>query len=157
MTTVLLDSTLEVRCVQYQHEFHMPASIDPTSRRILLHIGTHYGAITMPADLGERVQQKLSEAQIAAPVVHHPRAQRWTFITGPVRPDTLSTAVSAELFRLYATVACTGSQVVLPSPDDEHTGYRTWIQPPENATTLPPLSAVIEATRALGATKVRAL
>ncbi|MFQ6329307.1 hypothetical protein ACLMAL_24660 [Nocardia sp. CWNU-33] len=155
--TTLLDSTLEVRCVQYRREFHMPASIDPTSRRILLHIGTHYGAITMPAELGERVQHELTQAQIAAPVVHHPRARRWTFITGPARPDTLTTAVSAELFRLYATVACTGSQVVLPSPDDERTGYRTWIQPPENATTLPPLSAVVEATRTLGAMKVRAL
>ncbi|WP_433192566.1 hypothetical protein ACQP1G_28110 [Nocardia sp. CA-107356] len=151
--TTLVDSTLEVRCVQYRREFHMPASIDPTSRRILLRIGTHYGAITMPADLGEQVQRQLTQAQIAAPVVHHPRARRWTFITGPTRPDTLSPAISAELFRLYATVACTGSQVVLPSPDDERTGYRTWIQPPENATTLPPLSAVIEATRALGTRK----
>lgn len=140
--------------MQYRREFHMPASIDPTSRRILLHIGTHYGAITMPADLGELVQRQLTQAQIAAPVVHHPRARRWTFITGPARADTLSAAVSAELFRLYATVACTGSQVVLPSPDDERTGYRTWIQPPENATTLPPLSAVIEVTRALGSRKV---
>ncbi|MGW4768485.1 hypothetical protein ACWEO2_10640 [Nocardia sp. NPDC004278] len=154
--TTLVDSTLEVRCVQYRREFHMPASIDPTSRRILLHIGTHYGAITMPADLGEQVQRELTQAQIAAPVVHHPRARRWTFITGPARPDTLSAAVSAELFRLYATVACTGSQVVLPSPDDERTGYRTWIQPPENATNLPPLSSVIEATRALGSRKAPA-
>lgn len=154
--TTLVDSTLEVRCVQYRREFHMPASIDPTSRRILLRIGTHYGAITMPAELGEQVQQQLTQAQIAAPVVHHPRARRWTFITGPTLPDTLSAAISAELFRLYATVACTGSQVVLPSPDDERTGYRTWIQPPENATTLPPLSAVIEATRAIGSRKVPA-
>ncbi|WP_433760889.1 hypothetical protein [Nocardia sp. CA-135398] len=154
--TTLVDSTLEVRCVQYRREFHLPASIDPTSRRILLHIGTHYGAITMPADLGEQVQQQLIRAQIAAPVVHHPRAERWTFITGPARPDTLSAAVSAQLFRLYATVACTGSQVVLPSPDDERTGYRTWVQPPETATTLPPLSAVIEATRAIGSRKVPA-
>ncbi|MCP2280901.1 hypothetical protein SAMN04244553_1903 [Nocardia amikacinitolerans] len=155
--TTFLDSTLEVRCVQYRREFHMPASIDPTSRRILLHIGTHFGAITMPADLGEQVQLELGRAQIAAPVVHHPRARRWTFITGPARPDSLTVAVSAELFRLYATVACTGSQVVLPSPDDERTGYRVWVRPPESATTLPPLSVVIEATRTLGAPKTRAL
>jgi hypothetical protein len=154
--TTLVDSTLEVRCAQYRREFHMPASIDPTSRRILLHIGAHYGAITMPAELGEQVQQQLIQAQIAAPVVYHPRAERWTFITGPTRADTLSAAVSAQLFRLYATVACTGSQVVLPSPDDERTGYRTWIQPPENAKTLPPLSAVIEATRAIGGRKAPA-
>ncbi|WP_431955366.1 hypothetical protein [Nocardia lijiangensis] len=155
--TTFLDSTLEVRCVQYQREFHLPASIDPTSRHILLHIGTHYGAITMPAELGEQVQQKLAQAQIAAPVVNHPRARRWTFLTGPARPDSLTAAVSAQLFRLYATVACAGSQIVLPSPDDERTGYRVWVQPPESATTLPPLTVVIEATRALGAPKNRAL
>ncbi|WP_338762737.1 hypothetical protein V7968_35935 [Nocardia vulneris] len=155
--TTFLDSTLEVRCVQYRREFHLPASIDPTSRRILLHIGTHYGAITMPADLGARVQQRLEQADIAGPVVDHPRAKRWTFLTGPYRPDTLSAAVSAELFRMYATVACTGSQVVLPSPDDERTGYRTWIRPPEPATTRPPLTAVIEATREMGTQKNSAL
>ncbi|MEU0870237.1 hypothetical protein [Nocardia brasiliensis] len=155
--TTFLDSTLEVRCVQYRREFHLPASIDPTSRRILLHIGTHYGAITMPADLGARVQQRLEQADIAGPVVDHPRAKRWTFLTGPHRPDTLSAAVSAELFRMYATVACTGSQVVLPSPDDERTGYRTWIRPPEPATTRPPLTAVIEATREMGTRKNNAL
>ncbi|MFI9404667.1 hypothetical protein [Nocardia sp. NPDC052316] len=155
--TTLLDSTLEVRCAQYRRELHLPASIDPTSRRILLHIGAHYGAITMPADLGERVQQRLEQAAIAGPVLDHARAKRWTFLTGPYRPDTLTAAVSAELFRMYATVACTGSQIVLPSPDDEHTGYRTWIRSPETATTRPPLNAVIEATRAVGACKTRAL
>ncbi|MEV0033441.1 hypothetical protein [Nocardia sp. NPDC050793] len=154
--TTFVDSTLEVRCLQYRREFHMPASIDPTSRRILLHIGTHYGAVTMPAELGEQVRQKLTQAQIAAPVVHHPRAGRWTFITGPARPDGLTAAVSAKLFRLYATVACTGSQVVLPSPDDERTGYRVWVRPPESATAMPPSNVVIEATLAIGAPKNRA-
>jgi len=155
--TISLDPTLEVRCVQYRREFHMPASIDPTSRRILLHIGTHYGAITMPSDLGEQVRAHLSRAGILAPVVDHPRAKRWTFITGPAAPEGLGAAVSAELFRLYATVACTGCQVVLPSPEDERTGYRTWIEPPpDSAAALPPLEAVIEATRALGTRKTPA-
>ncbi|MEV6387889.1 hypothetical protein [Nocardia xishanensis] len=155
--TTFIDSPLEVRCLQYRREFHMPASIDPTSRHILLPIGTHFGAVAMPAELGEQVQHKLGQAQIAAPVVHHPRARRWTFITGPARPDGLTAAVSAELFRLYATVACTGSQVVLPSPDDERTGYRVWVLPPASATTMPPLNVVIEATLAIGAPKNRAL
>ncbi|MFJ4655497.1 hypothetical protein ACIP5Y_29820 [Nocardia sp. NPDC088792] len=143
--TTLLDSTLEVRCVQYRREFHLPASIDPTSRHILLDIGNRYGAITMPAELGERVQQRLEQAELAGPVVHHPRARRWTFITGPARPETLDTSVTARLFRLYATVACAGAQVVLPSADDERTGYRTWVQPPETVSAVPPLESVIEA------------
>jgi hypothetical protein len=150
--TILLDPTLEVRCAQYQREFHLPASIDPTSRHILLELGTGYGAITMPADLGERVQQRLAQAGLAGPVVHHPRARRWTFITGPSRSGGLTASVSAELFRLYATVACTGSQVVLPSADDERTGYRTWVQPPQTGT-VPPLAAVVAAIRAVSERK----
>ncbi|MEU7764667.1 hypothetical protein AB0B25_06050 [Nocardia sp. NPDC049190] len=153
--TALLDSTLEFRCGQYRTEFHLPASIDGASRHILLTIGTEFGAITMPADLGDGVQQWLAESGIDGPVVAHPRALRWTFLTGPAHSDTLSTAVSAELFRLYATVAGTGSQVVLPSPQDERTGYRTWIRPPEVAAPQPPLSAVIAATREVGARKNR--
>ncbi|MTE15061.1 hypothetical protein [Nocardia aurantiaca] len=143
--TTLLDSTLEVRCMQYRREFHLPASIDPTSRHILLDIGNRYGAITMPADLGERVQQQLAQADLAGPVVHHPRARRWTFITGPARPESLTKSVAAALFRLYATVACPGAQVVLPSADDERTGYRIWIHSPETIDTVPPLESVIEA------------
>ncbi|WP_280365448.1 hypothetical protein [Nocardia wallacei] len=154
--TTLLDSTLEVRCVQYRREFHLPASIDPTSRHILLEIGKRYGAITMPADLGERVQRQLTQDQLAGPVVHHPRARRWTFLTGPAHRDSLTNYVSAELFRLYVTVACTGSQVVLPSAEDERTGYRTWIRTPETADTVPPLESVIEATRAVCGRKVPA-
>nr|WP_221333502.1 hypothetical protein [Nocardia transvalensis] len=132
----------------------MPASIDPSSRHILLEIGKRYGAITMPADLGERVQSQLARDDIDGPVVHHPRARRWTFITGPAHPGCLTTSVSADLFRLYATVACTGSHVVLPSADDERTGYRTWVQAPETADAVPPLEAVIDATRAVHRRKV---
>ncbi|TLF79596.1 hypothetical protein [Nocardia cyriacigeorgica] len=148
--TTLVDFTLENRCVSYRREFQFPAVIDPTSRRILLKMGARYGAITMPAELGEQVQQRLRLAGIAGPVVAHPRARRWTFLTGPTRPDSLSAAESAELFRLYATVASAGSHIVLPSPDDERTGYRSWVQAPESGTDRPPQSAVIEATRALG-------
>ncbi|MFE3259192.1 hypothetical protein ACFXPS_24185 [Nocardia sp. NPDC059091] len=110
-----------------------------------MEIGTRYGAITMPADLGERVQQQLAQADLAGPVVHHPRARRWTFITGPARPESLTKSVAAALFRLYATVACPGAQVVLPSADDERTGYRTWVHSPDSSDTVPPLESVIEA------------
>ena len=102
----------------------------------------------MPADLGEAVHRQLSRSDLAGPVVDHPRARRWTFLTGPADADTLTASVSAELFRLYATVACTGSRIVLPSADDERTGYRTWVQRPEAADTVPPLAEVIDATRA---------
>ncbi|MFC4373655.1 hypothetical protein ACFO5K_06035 [Nocardia halotolerans] len=143
--STLLDSTLEMRCVRYRRELHLPATIDPDSRRILLQIGTHYGAVTMPGDLGERVQARLREEAVAGPVVDHPRASCWTFLTGPGSPDALTPTTSAELFRLYATVACVGSHIVLPSPDDERTGYRTWVQAPEAGDHRPPLPAVLDA------------
>ncbi|WP_233608774.1 hypothetical protein [Nocardia stercoris] len=108
----------------------------------------------MPAELGERVQQRLTDTGIAGPVVHHPRARRWTFLTLAPRPGTLTKAVTAELFRLYATVACPGSQVVLPSADDERTGYRTWVQAPETADTVPALEEVLIATTAVCGRKV---
>lgn len=152
-----VDSVLEIRCVRYRRELHLPAVIEPDSRRILLQIGAHYGAVTMPGDLGERVQARLRAAAIAGPVVDHPRARRWTFLTGPCRPETLTPTASAELFRLYTTVACAGSQIVLPSPEDERTGYRTWVQAPEAADQRPPAHAVIEAARALGARRLRSL
>ncbi|MFF0544243.1 hypothetical protein ACWEVD_06350 [Nocardia thailandica] len=155
--STLLDSTLEFRCVRYRREFQLPAAIDPESRRILLHIGAHHGAVTMPGDLGERVLERLRQAGIAGPVIAHPRARRWTFLTGPSRPEPLAAMVSAELFRLYTTVACAGSQIVLPSPDDERTGYRTWIQAPARTGDRPPVSAVVEAARELGAPRVRSL
>ncbi|ATL68519.1 hypothetical protein [Nocardia terpenica] len=154
--TTLLDPTLEVRCGRYRREFHLSASVDQASRHILLETGKHYGAVTMPAELGERVQRQLAQAGLAGPVVHHPRARRWTFITGPAHPGTLTAEVSADLFRRYVTVACTGCQVVLPSADDERTGYRTWAQSPENSGAVPPLAAVIDATRALARPKAQA-
>ncbi|KAF0847416.1 hypothetical protein [Nocardia caishijiensis] len=150
MSYPLLDSTLESRCVHYRRELHLPATVDPDSRRILLQIGTHYGAVTMPGDLGERVQEQLCADGIAGPVVDHPRAHCWTFLTGPCHLDTLTPTTEAELFRLYASVACAGSHIVLPSPDDERTGYRTWVRAPEATDDRPPLEAVVAAARALG-------
>ncbi|NKY29822.1 hypothetical protein [Nocardia gamkensis] len=154
--TTFLDSTPEVRCSRYRREFQLPASMDPGSHRILLHIGVDYGAVTMPAELGQQVLRQLVQDGIAGPVVDHPRARHWTFLTGPAGPDAISPAVSAELFRLYAAVACAGSQVVLPSPEDERTGYRVWIRSPEAGPRRPSISAMIETIRAVAARRTRA-
>ncbi|MBF6206297.1 hypothetical protein IU483_19705 [Streptomyces gardneri] len=154
--TTFLDSTPELRCQRYRREFQLPVSMDPGSHRILLHIGIDYGAVTMPAELGEQVLRRLVQVGIAGPVVEHPRARHWTFLAGPAGPDAFRPPISAELFRLYAAVACAGSQVVLPSPDDERTGYRVWIRSPEAGARRPPLSVVIETIRAVAPRKTRA-
>ncbi|MFR9750177.1 hypothetical protein ACL02S_03965 [Nocardia sp. 004] len=150
-----LDSTPEARCVRYVRELRLPATLDPGSRHILLRIGIDYGAISMPTELGEQVLRRLTHEGIAGPVIDHPRARRWTFLTGPARPGPLSTSVSAELFRLYVTVAGAGCQVVLPSPDDERTGYRIWIRSPESIARRPSLDTVIAAMRTVTACEIR--
>lgn len=137
-------SELEWRCREYREINHLPAVVDPVSKCILLHVGAAYGAVTMPVELGERVQQRLRATGIEGPVVAHPRAHSWTFLTGPSRYDH-PTIRSAEMFRRYITVAGAGSQIVLPSPHDENTGYRIWVQAPQGAAKRPPQSAVLEA------------
>ena len=127
MTTVI-DTSLTDRCERYRRVFHLPAAVDDASGHIVLEIGNQFGAVTMPADLGERVLRQFTQSGLVTPVVHHPRARRWTFVTGPAQDAGVTASVAAELFRLYTTVACTGSQVVLPSAEDERTGYRIWVQ-----------------------------
>lgn len=148
MTTLVGSvSELERRCREYRERNHLPAVVEPVSKCILLHVGTVYGAVTMPVELGERVQQRLRATGIEGPVVAHPRAHSWTFLTGPNRYDY--TAVqSAEMFRRYITVAGAGCRIVLPSPHDENTGYRIWVQAPQGAAKRPPQGAVLEAALA---------
>ncbi|MEV5647479.1 hypothetical protein AB0L57_04420 [Nocardia sp. NPDC052254] len=145
--TSVIDTSLTDRCERYRRVFHLPAAVDSASGHIVLEIGTRFGAVTMPADLGERVLRQLTQSGLVTPVVHHPRARRWTFITGPAAVAGVTTSVAAELFRLYTTVACTGSQVVLPSAEDERTGYRIWVQAPEHLDAVVPMAAVVEAAR----------
>jgi hypothetical protein len=145
--TTVIDTSLTDRCERYRRIFHLPATVDDAARHIVLEVGQQFGAVTMPADLGERVLRQLTQSGLVTPVVHHPRARRWTFITGPSCSAGVSTSVAAELFRLYTTVACTGSHVVLPSAEDERTGYRIWVQTPDHLDAVVPMAAVVEAAR----------
>lgn len=143
--TTFTESALEQHCRRYRERDHLPAVVDPVSQRILLHIGAAYGAVTMPTELGEPVLQWLRAAGSAGPVFAHPRAGRWTFLTGPTRHDEFPAAAAAELFRRYTTVAGTGSQIVLPSAEDQASGYRLWVAGPDIHGTRPPQQAVIDA------------
>ncbi|MBO0853354.1 MAG: hypothetical protein J2P18_06255 [Nocardia sp.] len=142
----MIDPALTDRCERYRHLFHLPAAIDD-SRHIVLEIDDEFGAVTMPAETGERVQRHLARLGLVTPVVHHPRARRWTFITGPASAAAITPVVAAELFRLYATVAGTGTHIVLPSAEDERTGYRIWVSAPEHVAPPVPMAAVVQAVR----------
>ena len=147
--TTFTESNLEQHCRRYRETALLPAVVDPVSRRILLHIGAAYGAVTMPIELGEPVLHRLRNTGAAGPVFAHPRAGRWTFLTGPTHHGEFPVAAAAELFRHYTTVAGTGSQIVLPSAEDEATGYRIWVTGPDTHGTRPPQQAVIDTVRGI--------
>ncbi len=144
------DTTPEQRCARYRRDHHLPATVDPASRRILLPIGGLIGAITMPTALGHRVLAGLRVRMLTGPVIAHPHAQRWTFLIGP--GHTLTETVHADLLQLQTSVAHPGDNVVLPSPDDEHLGRWHWIVSLDTLNDFPPQSAVIATTTAMATT-----
>ncbi|MFE3441685.1 hypothetical protein ACFXNW_01480 [Nocardia sp. NPDC059180] len=136
------------RCRSYRKEHGLFAIVDQTLGRIMLEIGA-VGAVAMPAALGKQVHDRLdSRGMRNGPIVAHPRSSRWTFLTEPIDNSYLDTELFADLFRECASVALPGSQIVLPSPADEHSGYRVWINPPERDY-RPEFGDVVAATRAV--------
>ncbi|WP_330184166.1 hypothetical protein OHB26_11495 [Nocardia sp. NBC_01503] len=133
------------RCRRYRKEHGLYGIVDFALGRIMLEVGS-VGAVTMPADLGRRVRDHLLARQRCGPVISHPRSGRWTFLTGPTDDSYLDSALFSDLFRDCAAVALPGSHIVLPSPADEHSGYRAWICPPASDF-RPELAEVVSATR----------
>ncbi|MFB9617452.1 MULTISPECIES: hypothetical protein [Pseudonocardiaceae] len=147
VTATASGSTPEDRCDFYRSEYGLPAALDRATERILMPVGGLVGAVTMPVELGRRVQAGLRIRMLAGPVVERTQTQRWTFITGP--GHTLDDVIYAELLRLGASVAPQGDNVVLPSPDDERLGLWRWESAPKALNDFPPQSAVIATTRAM--------
>ncbi|WP_067834809.1 hypothetical protein [Nocardia lijiangensis] len=135
------------RCRHYRKDNGLYAVVDPALGRIVLEVGA-VGAVVMPASLGAKVRALLTAGgRRGGPIIAHPRSGRWTFLTGPTDNSYLDMALFADLFRVCASVALPGSRIVLPSPADEHSGYRTWVAPPDRDY-RPELPEVIAATRA---------
>ncbi|WP_442941314.1 hypothetical protein [Nocardia sp. NBC_00403] len=132
------------RCRGYRKDHGLYGVVDPALGRIMLEVGA-VGAVVMPAVLGEHVRDHLGARN--GPIIAHPRSGRWTFLTGPTDNSYLDMALFSDLFRVCASVALPGSNIVLPSPADEHSGYRTWIAAPERDF-RPELAEVVAATRA---------
>ncbi|MEV0294247.1 hypothetical protein [Nocardia sp. NPDC050710] len=136
------------RCRQYRKEHGLYGVVDPALGRIMLEIGA-VGAVVMPATLGERVRDLMTARgqQCSGPIIAHPRSDRWTFLTGPTDNSYQDMTLFADLFRVCASVALPGSHIVLPSPADEHSGYRAWIALPQHDY-RPEFGEVVGATRA---------
>ncbi|MFG3616386.1 hypothetical protein [Nocardia exalbida] len=120
------------RCRTYRENNGLYGLVDPMLGRIMLEVGS-VGAVVMPAEFGRRVRERLTAGPEPrpGPIIAHPRANRWTFLTGPTDNSYLDTGLFADLFRICAAIALPGSHLVLPSPADEHGGYRTWVVAPD--------------------------
>jgi hypothetical protein len=120
----------------------LPVEIDGSD--VVLVTGGLYGAITMPAELGERVRAHLQ--LLAGPILawtNTGRQELWTFL---VRASGFPQRyVLAELTGAGAVICPSGTTLRLPSFDE--TGASRWISPPTEGRSLPQLSFVVTATR----------
>lgn len=144
------DPSPQVRCAYYRRAYGLYADVEPVHGRIVLEMGT-WGAVTTPDGLGAGVRQWLLAEGLHSPIIAHPRARRWTFLTDACGQSYLDMDLKAMLFRVYGSIAGPGNQVVLPSPADERDGYRVWIDEPRGSESPPPQSAVLETIATLTA------
>ncbi len=141
------------RCRFYREVCQMPAFVVPGSGRISMRAG-RIGAITLPAQLGAVVRQRLHTRRAQpGPVVSHLRSKRWTFLIVPNVPAD-DIRLFAELFRLNASVAPFGAEIALPSPADQRTSLRIWVHAPRDSY-RPSGMSIIEAIRACAAPRPR--
>ncbi|OXR46426.1 hypothetical protein [Nocardia cerradoensis] len=134
-----------VRCRRYRKENGLYGIVEPVRGRILLEIGP-VGAITVPAALGAPIREYLSVRGHRGPIIGHPRSARWTFLTGHVDESATDAAIASDMFHRCAALVTPGTTIVLPSPADERTGYRVWIDSP-HGDYRPELAEVLTATR----------
>ncbi|MGQ4597239.1 DNA-directed RNA polymerase subunit beta [Nocardia sp. R6R-6] len=152
MDQTALADTPAARCAYYRHTCDLPAGVHPEIGRITVRAGC-IGAITMPAALGERVQDYLTEHHIdLGPIICHERSKRWTFLTRPNLSDDVR--LFAELFRLNVSIVPFGGEIALPSPEDVSARYRHWIVAPCNGF-RPSGSSIIDAVRSCSGAQKR--
>ncbi|MEV6323033.1 DNA-directed RNA polymerase subunit beta [Nocardia sp. NPDC051787] len=144
MDQLALADTPTARCAYYRHTCDLPAGVHPEIGRITVRAG-FVGAITMPAMLGRRVRDDLTDRLIGlGPIICHERSKRWTFLTRPDLSDDVR--LFAELFRHNVSIVPCGGEIALPSPDDANARYRHWIVAPRNGF-RPSGSSIVEAIR----------
>ncbi|MEU7766191.1 hypothetical protein AB0B25_13800 [Nocardia sp. NPDC049190] len=86
----------------------------------------------MPAHLGQLVKIDLQRrGHDIGPIMSHPRSRRWSYLIRPDLPDDDS--LFTEMFRLDVSVVRAGGEIALPSPTDQCTRFRHWIEPPRCA------------------------
>ncbi|MGV9674361.1 hypothetical protein ACWDSJ_03685 [Nocardia sp. NPDC003482] len=115
------------RCRRYRADHDLHGRVESALGRITLEVGA-VGVVTMPAVLGHRVRDRIPTP---GPIIGHPRSGRWTFLTDHVDETGHDLGVTAGLVHLGAALGVPGTRIVLPSPADERSGYRVWIDAPD--------------------------
>lgn len=116
------------RCEFYRRVCSLPTVIDPTTGRITMRAGL-VGAVMMPTEIARRVKTILDLRGIAPlPIVGHPRADMWTFLT---RSDIRPIKDPVEIARLWKArvVVIREGDIALPSPIPDSLMVRTWVSP----------------------------
>jgi hypothetical protein len=114
------------------------------SGRLALTVDGHVHALTMPAQLGERVQRILSIHMLAGPVLSYPAERRWVFLTEPdPRRDRLPDDVATE----NVTTARPGTRLRIPASRHGSAEEVRWVVRPESCRQAPPWQAVVSAAR----------
>ncbi|MFF0532721.1 hypothetical protein ACFYT3_30640 [Nocardia amikacinitolerans] len=106
------------------------------------------GAVTMPAELGERVRAVLEEEDrwVSVPILSYQRPRReWVFLVGPAWGGKLGAHTLAQLEERGVRILESGQRVWLPMTDHPTGWY--WVSPPVNVQVMPPRSAVIAVAR----------
>lgn len=103
----------------------------------------HVSALTMPAELGERVQRILAIHMLAGPVLSYPAERRWVFLT---EPGTHQAHLPEDVATENVTIARPGTSLRIPA-GRRGCGDVGWVMCPETGRQAPPWQAVVSATR----------
>jgi hypothetical protein len=141
LATASAPGTPDLRSEYHSHGWSVDGQ--DKSGRMALMVDGHVHALTMPAQLGERVQRILSIHMLAGPVLSYPAQRRWVFLTEPEPlPDRLPDDVATE----DVTTARPGTRLRIPAGRDGSAEVR-WVACPESGRQAPPWRAVVSATR----------
>ncbi|GAB3883445.1 hypothetical protein GCM10029964_042800 [Kibdelosporangium lantanae] len=132
----------------YEELFGWPVSVQVGQRQLVVALGSALDAITMPAELGERVQGQLGIAMLSGPVIAHPDGTRWTFLTQGA--NTIPGDIVDGLGDHDVRHAATGSYTVVPTA--VAAGGWSWVNEPKPHQMLPSAYAVVATARRLCAT-----
>lgn len=132
----------------YEELFGWPVSVQVGQRQLVVALGSALDAITMPAELGERVQGQLGIAMLSGPVIAHPDGNRWTFLTQGA--NTIPGEIVDGLGDHDVRHAAAGSYTVVPTTIAAG-GWR-WVNEPRPHQMLPSAYAVVATARRLCAT-----